>query len=101
MKSLVNWAPEFPPPPYTWLITTLVDRAPADRESGTNVTTIETRTTRASKRLRNIPTLTQAFRPAPPPSGRVPEVTSIWLDEVAPDDHPPLDQDTSADVAIV
>jgi len=28
-------------------------------------------------------------------------VTSIWLDEVAPDDHPPLDQDTSADVAIV
>src|SRR5207244_340053 len=34
-------------------------------------------------------------------SGRVPEVTSIWLDEVAPDDHPPLDRDTSADVAIV
>ena len=28
-------------------------------------------------------------------------MTSIWLDEVAPDDHPPLDQDTSADVAIV
>ena len=28
-------------------------------------------------------------------------MTSIWLDEVASDDHPPLDQDTSADVAIV
>jgi glycine/D-amino acid oxidase-like deaminating enzyme len=28
-------------------------------------------------------------------------VTSIWLDEIAPDVHPPLDEDTSADVAIV
>ncbi len=28
-------------------------------------------------------------------------MTSIWLDEVAPDNRPPLEQDTSADVAIV
>src|SRR2546423_15091313 len=34
-------------------------------------------------------------------SGRVPEVTSIWLDEIAPDNHPPLENDISADVAIV
>src|SRR5690242_13367032 len=29
MKSLVNVAPELPPPPYTWLITTSGDAAPA------------------------------------------------------------------------
>ena len=28
-------------------------------------------------------------------------MNSIWLDEIAPDPHPPLDADTSADVAIV
>src|SRR5437870_3595035 len=28
-------------------------------------------------------------------------MTSIWLDEIAPDDYPRLDEDTSADVAIV
>src|SRR5437879_10490669 len=28
-------------------------------------------------------------------------MTSIWLDEIAPDVHPPLDGDTTADVAIV
>ena len=28
-------------------------------------------------------------------------MTSIWLDEVAPEIHPPLDEDTTADVAIV
>src|SRR5256714_5381699 len=28
-------------------------------------------------------------------------MTSIWLDETAPEIHPPLDKDTSADVAIV
>ena len=28
-------------------------------------------------------------------------MTSIWLDEIPPDVHPPLDEDTSADVAIV
>jgi gamma-glutamylputrescine oxidase len=28
-------------------------------------------------------------------------VTSIWLDEIAPDEHPPLVEDTSADVVIV
>ena len=28
-------------------------------------------------------------------------MTSIWLDEVAPDDYPRLDEDTTADVAIV
>jgi gamma-glutamylputrescine oxidase len=28
-------------------------------------------------------------------------MTSIWLDEIPPDIHPPLDEDTSADVAIV
>jgi len=28
-------------------------------------------------------------------------MTSIWLDEIAPDVHPPLDEDTTADVAIV
>jgi glycine/D-amino acid oxidase-like deaminating enzyme len=28
-------------------------------------------------------------------------MTSIWLDEIMPDVHPPLDEDTSADVAIV
>jgi gamma-glutamylputrescine oxidase len=28
-------------------------------------------------------------------------VTSIWLDEIEPDDHPSLDQDTDAEVAIV
>ena len=28
-------------------------------------------------------------------------MTSIWLDEIAPDIHPPLEEDTSADVAIV
>src|SRR5262245_23893879 len=29
MKSLVNVAPELPPPPYTWLITTSADAAVA------------------------------------------------------------------------
>ena len=29
MKSLRNGAPEFPPPPNTWLITTLSTRTPA------------------------------------------------------------------------
>lgn len=28
-------------------------------------------------------------------------MTSIWLDEIAPEIHPPLDEDTSVDVAIV
>jgi gamma-glutamylputrescine oxidase len=28
-------------------------------------------------------------------------MTSIWLDEIAPDVHPPLDKDTSADVAVI
>src|SRR5258706_7484266 len=28
-------------------------------------------------------------------------MTSIWLDEIPPEVHPPLDEDTSADVAIV
>ncbi|HYV21066.1 MAG TPA: FAD-dependent oxidoreductase [Candidatus Bathyarchaeia archaeon] len=28
-------------------------------------------------------------------------MTSIWLDEIAPDNHPPLENDISADVAIV
>jgi len=28
-------------------------------------------------------------------------MTSIWLDEIAPDRHPPLDEDTSADVVVV
>lgn len=28
-------------------------------------------------------------------------MTSIWLDEIAPDDYPRLDEDTSADVAVV
>ena len=28
-------------------------------------------------------------------------MTSIWLDEIAPDIHPRLEEDTSADVAIV
>src|SRR2546428_8995498 len=33
--------------------------------------------------------------------GTVPQVTSIWLDEIAPDVFPRLDGDASADVAIV
>jgi glycine/D-amino acid oxidase-like deaminating enzyme len=28
-------------------------------------------------------------------------VTSLWLDEIAPDEYPPLEQDASADVAVV
>ena len=28
MKSFLNVAPEFPPPPYTWLITTFRETAP-------------------------------------------------------------------------
>src|SRR5438270_1899851 len=31
MKSLVNVAPELPPPPYSWLMTTCVGVAPAER----------------------------------------------------------------------
>src|SRR5256712_14148782 len=33
--------------------------------------------------------------------GTVPQVTSIWLDEIAPDVYPSLDGDAAADVAIV
>src|SRR5206468_1428515 len=69
--------------------------------SGTNAMTIETKTTKVRKRLRNIPTLTQTIRPARLSLRQSTGMTSIWLDEIAPDVHPPLDEDTTADVAIV
>src|SRR5436309_14609085 len=63
--------------------------------------TSATKTTKVRKRLRNIPTLTHAIRPTRLGLRQSTGMTSIWLDEIAPDVHPPLDGDTTADVAIV
>src|SRR5438093_12334899 len=82
-------------------MTTVADSAAAGWLSGTNAMTIETKTTKVRKRLRNIPTLTQTIRPPRLGLRQSTGMTSIWLDEIAPDLHPSLDEDTSADVAIV
>src|SRR5438445_6493691 len=60
--------------------------------------TIEAKTRSARDLRRIIPTPHPASERA---SGTVPEMTSIWLDEIAPDNYPRLDEDTTADVAIV
>src|SRR3989442_8886997 len=66
--------------------------------NGRSAATIEAKTTSARGLRRTIPTPHSASERA---SGTVPEMTSIWLDEVAPDRYPSLDEDTTADVAIV
>src|SRR5712691_8527862 len=74
------------------------DAAAAPRANGTSAATIEAKTRSARGLRRTIPTPHSAPERA---SGTVPEMTSIWLDEIASDGYPSLDEDTSADVAIV
>src|SRR2546430_5551133 len=97
MKSFLKGAPALPPPPFTWLITIDGDAA-ALCPNGMSAVTIEAKTRSARNLRRIIPTPHPASERA---SGTVPEMTSIWLDEIAPDGYPSLDEDTTADVAIV
>ena len=52
MKSLVYVAPELPPPPYTWLITTSGETAPAGLAVSATAAAVATAASTAADRIR-------------------------------------------------